>query len=238
MTEPLVIMPVKDSLDTAERAIRSVVGSGYTITIFDDYSSDDNALQLDELADELHIKIVHLKDITSHPSPNYLLVLQSAQRIALERVCDLIIVESDVIVRPDTLHLLQEAVKEGVGMVAAVTENEQGEINYPYEFLPEKYNTEDNKKLTVESRKHLSFCCSLLSNSFLQTFSFCSLNPKKNWYDVTISHKSVELGFRNLLMPANRVLHLPHSSRPWKKLKYKNPLLYYWRKLTQKRDRI
>ena len=41
-----------------------------------------------------------------------------------------------------------------------------------------------------------------------------------------------------IFMLGNTVLHLPHSSRPWKRLKYTNPLLYYWRKITQRKDRI
>jgi len=34
------------------------------------------------------------------------------------------------------------------------------------------------------------------------------------------------------------VLHLPHSSRPWKMLKYTNPLKYYWKKYTKGLDKI
>ena len=48
---------------------------------------------------------------------------------------------------------------------------------------------------------------------------------------------SFAVGFY-ILQISNPVLHKPHSSRPWKQLKYKNPLLYYWRKLTQRRDKI
>jgi len=46
------------------------------------------------------------------------------------------------------------------------------------------------------------------------------------------------LGFKNYLMTSLPVLHIPHSSRPWKHLKYTNPLKYYWKKLTEKRDKI
>jgi hypothetical protein len=34
------------------------------------------------------------------------------------------------------------------------------------------------------------------------------------------------------------VTHRPHASRPWKQLKYKNPLKYYWLKLTKGLDKI
>ena len=57
-------------------------------------------------------------------------------------------------------------------------------------------------------------------------------------HDVFISHKSIELGFNNYLVTTLPVLHLPHSSRPWKQLKYTNPIKYYWRKLIDKRDKI
>jgi hypothetical protein len=34
------------------------------------------------------------------------------------------------------------------------------------------------------------------------------------------------------------VIHKPHSSRPWKLLKYSNPLSYYLQKLLKRRDKI
>jgi len=34
------------------------------------------------------------------------------------------------------------------------------------------------------------------------------------------------------------VWHRPHSSRPWKQLKYTNPLKYYWLKFTKGLDKI
>ena len=55
MVEPLIIMPVKDSLLTAEQAIRAIVASGHTLTVYDDYSTLENAARLDALLDELSI---------------------------------------------------------------------------------------------------------------------------------------------------------------------------------------
>ena len=49
-------MPVKDSLETAEQAIRAIVASGHTICVYDDYSTDENAARLDALRDELRDK--------------------------------------------------------------------------------------------------------------------------------------------------------------------------------------
>lgn len=231
MVEPLIIMPVKDSLETAEQAIRAIVASGHSVCVYDDYSSDENAARLDALRDELDIRVVHIREVLDHPSPNYRWVLNTAQREAIEKNQDLVIVESDVIVKEGTISRLQQAISKGVGMVAAVTVNEEGEVNFPYEYA---------RKIQQDGSctKRFSFCCTLLTNAFLKAYSFEQLDPTKNWYDVHISHMSRQLGFENILLISNPVLHKPHSSRPWKQLKYKNPLLYYWRKLTQRLDKI
>ena len=231
MVEPLIIMPVKDSLETAEQAIRAIVASGHNVCVYDDYSSDENAARLDALRDEFGIRVVHIREVLDHPSPNYRWVLNTAQREAIEKNQDLVIVESDVIVKEGTISRLQQAISKGVGMVAAVTVNEEGEVNFPYEYA---------RKIQQDGSctKRFSFCCTLLTNAFLKAYSFEQLDPTKNWYDVHISHMSRQLGFENILLISNPVLHKPHSSRPWKQLKYTNPLLYYWRKLTQSRDKI
>lgn len=116
-------------------------------------------------------------------------------------------------------------------MVAAVTTDERGQINFPYEYA-QKIQTDGPCK------KRFSFCCTLLTNAFLQAYDFEQLDPTKNWYDVHISHMALELGFENILQFTNPVLHKPHSSRPWKQLKYTHPLLYYWRKWIHGRDKI
>ena len=230
-----IIMPVKDSLQTAEEAIRAIVASGYTLTVYDDNSTAENATRLDALSEESGIRVVHIGRETDHPSPNYRWVLIRAQQECLEQGADLVIIESDVVVRPDTIDKLiagrQTKGERPVGMVAAVTVNEQGEINFPYEYA---------RRIHKDGgcRKRFSFCCTLLTNAFLHSYSFELLDPTKSWYDVTISHLSVKLGFENLLQISNPVVHKPHSSRPWKQLKYTNPLLYYWRKLTRHLDKI
>lgn len=232
-----IIIPVKDSIEIAERAIRAVVDSGHTVCIYDDYSLPANAQRLDEMAAELNIQVVHISTLTDHPSPNYRLVLQEAQQEALNKNKHLVIVESDVIVGADSLTRLKDEVKEGVGMVAAVTIDEEGEYNFPYQYT-RKWWYRRYRNSTIDTKKRFSFCCTLLSNELLQKADFQLLDPTKNWYDVTISHWSVDLGLKNLLMLGNPVLHLPHSSRPWKRLKYTHPLRYYWRKFTQRLDKI
>lgn len=226
-----IIMPVKDSLETAEQAIRAIVTSGYTLTVFDDYSTAENAARLDTLHDELGIAVVHISEHVDHPSPNYRWVLQEAQRKAIATNKNLVIIESDVIIKEDTIQKMEAAVRAGVGMVAAVTTDEAGEVNFPYEYA---------RKIKTDGRceKRFSFCCTLLTNAFLKAYDFEQLDPSKSWYDVTISHMSVKMGFENILQITNPVLHKPHSSRPWKQLKYTHPLRYYWRKLIYGRDKI
>lgn len=226
-----IIMPVKDSIETAEKAIRAILQSGYTLTVYDDYSSKETASRLKELSDETGIEIVSISEQTTHPSPNYRWVLIDAQRKALEQGVSLVIVESDVIVRQETIGRMADAVCPGVGMVAAVTHDEEGNVNFPYEYA--RHMNQDGP-----CKKRFSFCCTLLTNEFLRTYDFGQLDPEKNWYDVFISHTSVQLGFTNILQLSNPVVHMPHSSRPWKQLKYTNPILYYWRKLILRRDKI
>lgn len=225
-------MPVKDSILTTEEAIRAIVDSGYNVSVFDDFSKEETADRLDALAEETGIRVVHLKDLTDHPSPNYRLVLLTARKEALEKGQHLVIVESDVVVSPDTLDRMLAEVKPGTGLVAAVTHDAAGQINFPYDYARKLQGQ------TVETRKRLSFCCTLLTEELLRSFDFGRLDPEKNWYDVFISHEAVRLGFRNLLMLGNPVVHKPHSSRPWKQLKYSNPIKYYLMKLLHGRDKI
>lgn len=224
-------MPVKDSIVTAEESIRAIVQSGYTLTVYDDNSTAENAARLDTLATELGINVIHIRDYTDHPSPNYRWVLIDAQDKCLKNGENLLIIESDVIVRKSTISKLCEKVKPRIGLIAAATISENGTINFPYEYA--RGIKEDGV-----CKKRISFCCTLLTNELLQAYDFNQLDPSKNWYDVHISHMSRKLGFDNILQVSNPVLHKPHSSRPWKQLKYTNPLLYYWRKLTQHRDKI
>ena len=215
----------------AEQAIRAILASGYSPVVYDDYSTPANAAQLDALSQELGFRLIHLSAFTDHPSPNYRLVLIEAQKTCLAADQHLVIVESDVLVQPNTIRRLCEAVTPKTGMVAAVTTDEQGKINFPYDYA---------RKIQQDGlcKKRLSFCCTLLTNNLLHAYDFAQLDADKDWFDVTISHLSQQLGFENWLQVSNRVVHKPHSSRPWKQLKYTNPFLYYWRKLTQRRDKI
>jgi len=226
-----IIVPVKDSIETAEMALRAL--KGHTVTIWNDNSTAQNTARLHALAEELHFDCIDVADLTDHPSPNYLLLLQTMRQRALDTHAPLLIVESDVVVQPDTIdRLIHEGRKAKVGMVAAVTTNEEGAINFPYAYA-RRY-----AKGAIETHKRLSFCCTLMTEPMLETVDFNNLDPTKDWFDVTISKLSRQSGFRNILCTDTPVRHYPHSSRPWKQLKYTNPLLYYWRKLTQGRDKI
>ena len=236
MRKLLVVTPVKDSIFHAEQAIRSVMKNSnkeqWDYVVYDDFSSAETSLRLDQLSAELGFQVVHLCDVISTPSPNYRYVLQTIQQKALHDDSHIVLVESDVVVNPNTFQRLLSAASADVGLVAAVTIDDQGAVNFPYLFA-RKWKNKD-----VETKKRLSFCCTLLTNNFLKSYDFAALDPTKNWYDVFLSHKSTALGFKNILQMSHQVLHHPHSSRPWKLLKYTNPLKYYWLKYTKGFDKI
>ena len=161
-------------------------------------------------------------------------MLQEAQAKAIHDDAGLLIIESDVTVRKDTIQRLFEGAieRKDCGIAAAVTVDQEGKINYPYLYAK---GLEDR---VIENTKHCSFCCSLLTPSFLKAYDFHLLNPEKNWFDVTISHEALKKGFKNYLFTNLPVQHRPHASRPWKQLKYKNPIKYYWLKFTKGLDKI
>ena len=233
-----IITPVKDSIDSTLETIRAIMESEITVpftyTVYNDFSTAENTRLLEEAAARFGFRLVNLSDLTDHPSPNYLLVLQTSQREAIEADAGLLIVESDVIVRKDTLQALFNGAqsRSDCGIAAAVTTDENGVINYPY------LHAKGNENRVYPEKKHCSFCCSLLTPALLRAFDFHQLDPAKNWYDVTISHESLKQGFQNYLFTTLPVWHRPHSSRPWKQLKYKNPLKYYWLKYTKGLDKI
>ena len=228
-----IIMPVKDSPDTTREAIMALLQTpDIDFTVYNDFSSPENTALLQQLAQEQGFRLINGADRTDHPSPNYRLTLQDAQQRALADGAHLVIVESDVLVKPDTITRLSDMVNDKVGMVAAVTVDNEGVVNFPYQYARRLHGD------VVNTRKRFSFCCTLLTNRLLQAYDFHLLDPTKAWYDVTISHQSIQLGLHNLLMLNNPVIHRPHSSRPWKQLKYTHPLRYYWQKITKKRDRI
>lgn len=233
-----IITPVKDSIEltlqTAEAILASDVSVPYTYYIYNDFSTEENTARLKEASEKMGFTLVNLSDLTTHPSPNYLLVLQRSQELAKAEEAGLMIIESDVVVRPDTIQKLFDGAmkRKNCGIAASVTVDEKGEINYPYLFAKGKEN------MVFAEKKHLSFCCSLLTLNFLNKFDFHNLDPEKNWHDVTISHRSLKEGFTNYLFTNLPVWHRPHSSRPWKQLKYTNPLKYYWLKFTKGLDKI
>ncbi|RIH66094.1 glycosyltransferase [Mariniphaga sediminis] len=236
MSEIIIITPVKDSPATTEKTIEAVCQSDCAAEyfVYDDFSGKETKELLIDAQKKWGFHLIHMEDLTNKPSPNYKLVLQEAQKTAIKHGKPLAIVESDVIVHPNTFRQLLEIVKTkpDAGLVGAITVDQDGKYNFPYNFEKSK-NTQ-----VIDTSRSLSFCCTLLSLPFLEAFNFEELSQKKDWFDVTISHQARKLGFRNYLAKGIEVLHLPHSSRPWKQLKYSNPLLYYIKKLIHQRDRI
>ena len=233
-----IITPVKDSIDLTLKTAKAVLDSHFTVpftyTIYNDFSTPENTARLEEASRLMGFNLVNLADITSTPSPNYLLVLKTTRRLAIDADAGLLIVESDVVVEPDTLQGLYDGAMErsDCGIAASLTVDAEGAVNYPYGFAKAVLGRVE------PTRKHCSFCCSLLTPNLLRAFDFDLLNPEKNWFDVTISHESVKHGFTNYIFGTLPVLHCPHSSRPWKQLKYTNPLKYYWKKFFHGLDKI
>lgn len=240
MKKAIIVTPVKNSIELTLLTIESVVKwlpEDSTYTIYNDFSTDECRKVLEDTVKKYGINLVNLEDITTHPSPNYRLVLQESQKKAISEGADLIIVESDVIVKNDTIAKLRNYANEHrgeCGIIAAITTDNDGEINYPYVFAKKHFLKQEN----VPTKKHVSFCCSLLTNELLSSYNFEELDPQKSWYDVHISQVSREIGLKNILLCEAPVIHEPHGSRPHKKLKKTNPLKYYWNKITKHPDRI
>ena len=236
MPEAIVITPVKDSLQTTLQTISSITEAegNFEYIVFNDFSTTETTSALEKECIHKKFQLVNLSDITNTPSPNYKLVLQLAQQIALEKNCPLIIIESDVVIKKETIVRLIEISKSLPisGLIGAITVDKNGNYNFPYTFEKIKSNE------LISTNHSLSFCCTFLSEKFLQEFDFKTLSEHKDWFDVYISRQSKKLGFDNYLAKELEVLHQPHSSRPWKNLKYKNPILYYAKKLFKNRDRI
>jgi hypothetical protein len=236
MKKLIIITPVKDSLETLQNTVRILRDRVNTTPyyIFDDFSNKETIAWLNENREKYQLEIIHLSDHTTAPSPNYRLTLNMARKMALEQKAHLAIIESDVIAHPETLDALVELTEQlpDAGLVGSVTTDRHGNINFPYSYvkksMPDVYQTP----------RSMSFCCTVLSNDLMKAFDFAELDSSRDWYDVYITKRARQLGFNNYISLKNPVIHKPHGSRPWKMLKYKNPVLYYFKKFTQKRDRI
>lgn len=235
MTNLLIITPVKDSVVTAIEAITLICHSksNYPYRVYSDRSLPESRTVL-EHGIALGYELINIEDQVDTPSPNYRFTLIDARQKALEQDAHLLIVESDVFVKPNTINRLMNLAEseESCGMVAAITTDGSGEINFPYNHI-KKGSTG-----VILTKHRVSFCCTLLTNNLLKSVDFNKLSTEKHWYDVQISKMSRKQGFRNLIDTDLKVVHFPHSSRPWKKLKYENPLKYYLRKYFKKLDRI
>jgi len=236
MVQALVITPVKNAIETTLDTARAIASSTVPVKhiIFNDFSTSDTKASLEKHRAEIGYELVHIEDLTDHPSPNYKLVLQLAQQQALEAGIPLLVVESDVVVTPTTIETLLKQLSEdpSSGLVGSVTVDEQGKVNFPY------LKFKKVKEPVIATQRSLSFCCTLFSPNFLKAYDFKGLDEAKDWYDTFISKKALELGFKNTVLMHAPVWHRPHASRPWKQLKYSNPLKYYFLKFWKGLDKI
>ena len=234
MSKLHIITPVKGSIDIATRTIESIMSSeisvDFSYTVYNDFSSEEVTAKLDLLSKKFGFFLINLKDVTLHPSPNYLTILQMAQNRANFDTAHLLIIESDVIVDKNTIQRMYEYASEleNPGLIAATTTDSNKKINYPYLFA-KRFHDE-----AVQTKKELSFCCSLLTQPLLTSYNFNALNPERTWHDHYISHKSNELGFNNYVISSLPVIHLQHSIYPWMHLKQSQPFKYRWTKFINK----
>lgn len=236
MAQVLVITPVKNSIETTLDTAKAIAASDLPVrhVIFNDFSTAETKASLEENKTNFGYELIHIEELTDHPSPNYKLVLQMAQKMALEAGIPLLVVESDVMVMPDTIsNLISQQRKSGKsGLVGSVTVDEAGVVNFPY------LKFKGVKEAVIKTQRSLSFCCTLFTLDFLKSYDFTGLDEAKDWYDTFISKKSIELGFENTVLMNAPVWHRPHASRPWKQLKYTNPLKYYFLKFWKGMDKI
>jgi len=236
MSEVLVITPVKNSIETTLDTAKAIAASDVKVNhiIFNDFSTAETKAELEKNKSKIGFELVHLEDITDHPSPNYKLVLQVSQKKALEMGLPLLVIESDVVVKKDTISklLAHQDSHQSSGLTGSVTVDEEGVVNFPY------LKFKGRKEAEINTKRSLSFCCTLFSQSFLNAYDFTGLDDAKDWYDTFISSQALECGFENYVLMDAPVWHRPHGSRPWKQLKYKNPLKYYFLKYWKGLDKI
>lgn len=236
MSEVLVITPVKNSIETTLDTAKAIAASDVKVhhIIFNDFSTEETKAELEKNKGEIGYELVHLEDVTDHPSPNYKLVLQVSQRKALEMGLPLLVIESDVVVKKDTIRklLAHQDSHQSSGLTGSVTVDEDGVVNFPY------LKFKGRKEAEINTKRSLSFCCTLFSQEFLKAYDFTGLDDAKDWYDTFISSQALECGFENYVLMDAPVWHRPHGSRPWKQLKYKNPLKYYFLKYWKGLDKI
>ncbi|WP_332912083.1 glycosyltransferase family A protein [Algoriphagus boritolerans] len=136
MAEVLVITPVKNSIETTLDTASAIAASNVSVRhiIFNDFSTAETKSSLEDHQSKIGYELIHIEDLTDHPSPNYKLVLQLAQKMALEAGLPLLVVESDVVIKHDTISsLLSQQVKSAKsGLVGSVTVDEAGVVNFPY----------------------------------------------------------------------------------------------------------
>lgn len=236
MSRVFVITPVKNAVESTLECAFAIANSGFPLkhTIFNDFSTEETKTKLQNEKSKIGFELINLEDITDTPSPNYKLVLQMAQKEAISLGVPMLVVESDVIVKKETISEMMQFLGDHgkAGLIGAITVGEDDKVNFPY--LKFKSVT----KPVIKTDRSLSFCCTLFSLGFLKSFDFEDLDDSKDWYDTFISKKSLELGFENYILMNTRVLHRPHGSRPWKQLKYSNPFKYYFLKFWKGMDKI
>lgn len=156
-----IITPVKDSIDSTLETVKAIMESDilvpFTYTVYNDFSTEENTHRLEEAARQWNFRLVNLSDLTDHPSPNYLLVLQTAQKEAIEADAGLLIVESDVIVKKHIAITIQWSIAtEAMRNCSGCDNRWKGVINYPYLHAKGHENQVYPEKSIAASAVHYS----------------------------------------------------------------------------------
>lgn len=82
MAQVLVITPVKNSIQTTLDTARAIAASdvGVRHVIFNDFSTPETKASLEENKSGIGYELIHLEDLTDHPSPNYKLVFRKRKK--------------------------------------------------------------------------------------------------------------------------------------------------------------
>lgn len=234
MKLPLVLIPFRDSLTTLQKTIIALRESTPDIPLLlcDDASSASCLKDLNTWLEAQNWVGVELLSLPkAGDAPQYGLALREGLTRAHSELRQLLVVESDVEVLPGVAEGLQRVLERNpcAVMAGAVTIDSEGVWNFPYAGT---FRADKLRSSPLIRRRSLSFCCTLLDHVFVENLLHTPF-PDTGWMDLKISAIARKFGTLWLALDL-QVIHNPHSSRPWKLLKYKSPLLYYFYKITRR----
>lgn len=203
----------------------------FTYTVYNDFSTEENTHRLEEAARQWNFVWSTYQTWPTTPLPTIYWCYKQHKRSHRSR-CRITDCGIGCYCQKNTLQSLYNgALQQNNAELQQLWQPMKRRNQLP---LPTRQGTENQ----VYPEKSIAASAVHYSPRTAESIWLQTLDPSKNWYDVTISHESLKRGFQNYLFTTLPVWHRPHSSRPWKQLKYKNPLKYYWLKYTKGLDKI